>query len=42
MIGDWPETLPADVLDNPNATVDLIANYDDGDRPLEGLTTSTC
>ncbi len=26
MTGDWPETLPADVLENPTVTVDLVAN----------------
>ena len=26
MTGDWPETLPADVLQNPTVTVDLVAN----------------
>jgi hypothetical protein len=25
MTGDWPETLPADVLENPTVTVDLVA-----------------
>jgi hypothetical protein len=26
MTGDWPETLPADALENPAVTVDLVAN----------------
>ncbi|MFT4555989.1 MAG: hypothetical protein ACI92S_001326 [Planctomycetaceae bacterium] len=26
MTGDWPETLPADVLKNPAVTVELVAN----------------
>ena len=26
MTGDWPETLPADVLKNPTVTVDLVSN----------------
>jgi hypothetical protein len=26
MTGDWPEKLPADVLENPAVTVDLVAN----------------
>ena len=26
MTGDWPETLPDDVLENPTVTVDLVAN----------------
>ena len=25
MTGDWPETLPADVLENPTVTIDLVA-----------------
>jgi hypothetical protein len=24
MTGDWPETLPADVLENPTVTTDLV------------------